>query len=523
MCPPTPPDAPVTSARGPTRLRVDTLLKADAIDDFTHGPFDPRVSHYTPIGYPCDADDEPQMATTMSRLSRKADSARTVALVLAVLGYRRRLRRRDQWSRPKLLSYQDEALARLRAHAYAKSPFYQDFHAGLTDAPLSALPVLTKQRLMDNFDCLMTRPDVHLANVERYLAQLRGNELFNNRYFVSATAGTTGRRGIFLWDFAEWVQVVSSYNRAFDWAGSSAGLTHRVKTAVVSSTNPSHQSARVGASIHSRWVPTLRIDSGDDIASVVARLNGWQPEMVIGYASMLRLLAEEQSAGRLAIRPQFIFSASEVLTDATRRLAADAWGRPPYNVYGATETSGIAAECGQHAGLHLLEDLVITEVVDPDNRPVPPGQYGTKVLVTVLFSRTLPLIRYEMSDSLQLAPPGHGCPCGRPYALISGIQGRQQEALNFPAADGHARTIQPLVFHHVMDTVSAAGWQVKQQGDGRLVVLLAQPQHVDPAALRVALRSALVGQGVQPPPIEVQEVPAIPRTALGKAPLIIRQ
>ena len=53
--------------------------------------------------------------------------------------------------------------------------------------------------------------------------------------------------------------------------------------------------------------------------------------------------------------------------------------------------------------MHLFEDLVITEVVDADNRPVPPGQYGAKVLVTVLFSRTLPLIRYEMSDSLQLA------------------------------------------------------------------------------------------------------------------------
>src|SRR5215217_7207785 len=89
---------------GPSRAKVDTLLKADAIDDFTSGPFDPRVSHHTPIGYRCDADDQPQMATTMSRLSRKVDSARRVALVLAVLGYRRRLRRRDQWSRPKLLS-----------------------------------------------------------------------------------------------------------------------------------------------------------------------------------------------------------------------------------------------------------------------------------------------------------------------------------------------------------------------------------------------------------------------------------
>ena len=177
-------------------------------------------------------------------------SARTVALVLAVLAYRRRLRRRDRWSRPALLAYQDRALRRLREYAYQKSRFYQDFHAGLASAPLSALPVLTKQMLMESFDSVVTRPGLRLIDVEDYLATLRGNELFQGRYFVSATAGTTGRRGVFLWNFPEWVQVVASYNRAFDWAGSTAGLTHRVKTAVVSSTNPSHQSARVGASIH---------------------------------------------------------------------------------------------------------------------------------------------------------------------------------------------------------------------------------------------------------------------------------
>jgi phenylacetate-CoA ligase len=159
--------------------------------------------------------------------------------------------------------------------------------------------------LMDEFDRVVTRPNVRLTDVERYLAQLRGDELFKDRCYVSATAGMTGRRGIFLWDFREWVQVVSSHNRAFDWAGSTAGLTHRVRTAVVSSTNPSHQSARVGASIHSHWVPTLRIDSGDELASIVARLNAWQPQMLIGYASMLPLLAEEQLADRLAISPQF--------------------------------------------------------------------------------------------------------------------------------------------------------------------------------------------------------------------------
>ena len=37
--------------------------------------------------------------------------------------------------------------------------------------------------------------------------------------------------------------------------------------------------------------------------------------------------------------------------------------------------------------MHLFEDLVITEVVDADNQPVPPGEYGAKVLVTALFTQ----------------------------------------------------------------------------------------------------------------------------------------
>ena len=209
---------------------------------------------------------------------------------------------------------------------------------------------------------------------------------------MCATAGTTGRRGVFVWDRREWVQVLASYNRAFDWAGVAAGLTRRVSMAVVSSTNPPHQSARVGASVHSRWIPTLRIDSGDDVAGIVARLNAAQPQVLVGYASMLRLLAEEQVAGRLRVSPRFVFSASEVLTDSTRALAAQAWTIRPFNVYGATETSGIAADCDRHAGMHLFEDLVITEVVDERHRPVPAGTFGAKLLVTVLFSRTLSLI-----------------------------------------------------------------------------------------------------------------------------------
>jgi hypothetical protein len=110
---------------------------------------------------------------------------------------------------------------------------------------------------MEHFDELVTDPTVRLTDVEAHLATLSGgDELFGGRYRVDSTSGSTGRRGLFLWDPGEWASVLASYNRSFDWAGVRAGLTHRTRMAVVSSITPWHQSARVGASVSSLWVPT---------------------------------------------------------------------------------------------------------------------------------------------------------------------------------------------------------------------------------------------------------------------------
>jgi phenylacetate-CoA ligase len=444
-----------------------------------------------------------------------------LAVVLRVLGRRHRLRQRDQWTREQLQAHQARALRQAREHAYAHSPFYRRFHAGRTDRPLQELPVLTKAMVMEHFDELVTDPAVTLAEVEAHLAALAGNERFRGRYWVAATSGTTGQRGIFLWDLDEWVTVLASYNRSLDWAGATAGLTQRVRMAVVSSTTPWHQSARVGATVRSPWVQTLRIDSGDPQEHILGQLDRFQPQVLVGYASMLRLLASEQFAGRLTIAPEVVFSASEVLTGETRRRIQQAWGRRPFDVYAATETAGIAAECQVHRGLHLFEDLVVTEVVDGDNQPVPPGVPGEKLLVTVLFGRTQPLIRYELSDTITPSDRLR-CPCGRPFALIDGIQGRIEEALSLPARSGGQVTVQPAVVHGVMDGVPAEGWQLVQEPERLAVLLAGAPYAFDDDALADRLRRELRSRGVLPPPVQVQRVRAIPRTALGKAPLIKR-
>jgi phenylacetate-coenzyme A ligase PaaK-like adenylate-forming protein len=203
----------------------------------------------------------------------------------------------------------------------------------------------------------------------------------------------------------------------------------------------------------------------------------------------------------------------------TKRLATEAWGATPFDVYAATETAGIASECEMHAGLHLYEDLVITEAVDEGGHAVPPGQPADRLLVTVLFSRTQPLIRYEISDSV--VPSDRACLCGRPFRLIDSVAGRREDVMHLPAATGTGQVaIHPNVIHDVLDRLAVGEWQVVQE-PGRIRLLVARPAaSFDGADVVDRMRDAMTEAGALPPPIEWAAVETIPRSGSGKARLI---
>jgi phenylacetate-CoA ligase len=422
----------------------------------------------------------------------------------------------DHWTRQQLEDYQARALQACREYAYAHSPFYQRFHRGLTDRPLQDLPVLTKAMLMEHFDDVVTDRAIHLEEVRQYLADPSGQERFLNRYRVMATSGSTGQPGVFLASQAEGATLTVGFSRFPAWAG----VTPKSKFALVASTASGHMSSQIPAMVHGQLLPRLQLSASEPVETLVQRLNEWQPDMLAGYASSLRVLAEEQRQGRLQITPRFIFSASETLTDETRRRVEEAWQTRLFNIYAATESGVLAAECQYHRGLHLFEDLVIVEVVDEHNRPVPPGVYGDKVLLTVLFSRTQPLIRYEVSDRVSRSRRKR-CPCNRPFALLDGIEGRAPEVLHFPARTCGQVAVIPHVFHRVMDTLPVSGWQIVQERNGLQVLLSGAQAGLHEETLLEALRRTLTEQGVMVPPIHIQRVAAIPRNASGKAPLIV--
>ena len=444
-----------------------------------------------------------------------------IALLSRLLFLRTHWHRRDRWDPAQIADHQEHALRDLRRAAYEGSEFYRRHHVGRFDAPLDQLPPVTKTELMANFDQAVTVPGLKLADIENHLQALTESGAnpgtpWQGRWWAAGTAGTTGRRGTFIWDRSEWATILASYARANDWAGISAGLTHPLKIAVVSSRVPTHQSAVVGASLRSRLVPTLRLDVTAPMAETVAALNGFQPRLLVGYASALRPLAAEQRAGRLAISPQAVMSASEVLSAQAAAEIEASWGNRPFDVYAATETAGIASPCSYRKS-HVYEDLVIVEPVDQAGMPVPSGTVGARLLVTVLFSRTLPLIRYEMSDRVGLG--GRGCPCGRSFALLSAVEGRVEDVLLLPGQESEV-PVHPNVFHNVLDKATNAGWQVVQEARGLRVLLVGLAPGISTEDVKTGIDSALTAAGVARTQVDVQLVEAVERTGLGKAPLV---
>jgi phenylacetate-coenzyme A ligase PaaK-like adenylate-forming protein len=317
------------------------------------------------------------------------------------------------------------------------------------------------------------------------------------------------------------------------------GATGPTRSALIASSAPWHYSARVGQALATRIVPTLRLDAAMPIDEMVARLNEWQPVSMATYPSVLRELAAAQIAGALRIQLQVIASSAEVLTAETRAAVRRAWGDITLqDTYGATEYAPIATECMQ-GRKHLFEDGAIIEVVDDDGRLVPPGETGTRLLLTIFERHTQPLIRYEISDRVRLT--GEQCPCGRPFRVIECIEGRQEDVLYFEhateahsaapggaeargadaQASGHLVAVHPNLFHDALERFAVTAWQVVHDDHALTTRVLGANDVSLRDAVARNIHGMLARAGAQAPRIEVLAVDQLERGATGKAPLIL--
>ncbi|HSD79417.1 MAG TPA: hypothetical protein VLB47_02110 [Solirubrobacteraceae bacterium] len=424
------------------------------------------------------------------------------------------LRRHDTWSRERLRRHQARMLAALLDHALARSPFYRRAYraAGAgRDTPLAGLPPVDKTTIMANFDEVVTDPRLRLADLEAHLERVSGDELYLGTYRVIGTGGTSGVRGVLAYDRPAWALSVAGALRTGAFMDLRARRGRRLRVASVTTTDPVHWSARYAATAGLGVTASLHLDARTPTVRLVAALNRHRPDLLECYPSIAAALAREQLEGRLRIRPRAVATSGEPRTEHTLGLMRAAWGDALFDGYATTETGLAGMECTRHRGIHLLEDLTIFEVED------------RRVLVTNLVNRTIPLVRYELSDMLTLA--GDPCPCGRPWRLVTTIAGRSEDLLRLRTASGAPLEVHPTALTGPLERRAGLRAFRVVHDPGALVVAVVPAPGVDPAVLArdvaAELEGVLRGLGVVRCPVRVEPAARIDRVgAAGKAKLV---
>jgi phenylacetate-CoA ligase len=186
----------------------------------------------------------------------------------------------------------------------------------------------------------------------------------------------------------------------------------------------------------------------------------YRPVKMYGYASALYLLARYfQETKRQPPRSlKVVFATAEPLFDFQRKAIEDAFDVRVAVEYGARDAGLMANEC-PNGGLHIPAEGMVVEVERSDR-----GVNG-EIVVTNLYSRAMPIIRYRTGDIGELG--SEPCSCGGGLPLLKKVEGRQTDFL--VATDG--RLLHALAVIYILrEMATVKEFQVIQERLDRIVV-----------------------------------------------------
>lgn len=273
---------------------------------------------------------------------------------------------------------------------------------------LSKLPFTSKEDLRDSY------PYGGLAVPQ--------NEIIE----AHTTSGTTGKPTLSFFtkkDLAEGSKAISEAWRTF-------GINKKSKVMFIMS-----YGLYSGAALNTYAIQSIGafvLPSG--IQPVLTQLNfmvDFEIDTIIatpGYLLYLYQWMKTNKFDRSKLKLIRAIAAGEVYSNDIREDIENKLQIKVFDHYGLCEVNtGIAYECTERKGLHVIDDYVIPEVVDPKtNKVLPVGEYG-ELVFTSLRKDASPIIRYRTKD-ITCIMPGK-CPCGRSRIRIGRIKSRIGETL----------------------------------------------------------------------------------------------
>lgn len=354
-----------------------------------------------------------------------------------------RLKRQAKFTPKQMRTLQEKKLRKMLHHAWEHSAYYRRTFeaAGITEGqldelPLSCFPTLNKKELLGHFDELVVPKDLRQRELREFDAQKSPDRKpYKGKYHVVHSSGSTGKPGYFVYDEAAWSAMLLGMLRAALWDMSIPQilslLAKRPRIAYIAATDGRYGGAMaVGDGIDQVGAKQIYLDIKTPLTEWIRQIKEFQPNIVIGYPSAVKILAELVEQGSVEVHAIRVISCGEPLGVSLRSYLEKIFQSKVVNFYGASESLTIGVEMDPEDGMLLFDDMNLIEV-----------ESGVMYL-TCLYNFAQPLIRYRISDSLTLKAAEENSPY--PFMKACGLLGRNEDILWFEDFDERREFLHPL-------------------------------------------------------------------------------
>lgn len=175
-----------------------------------------------------------------------------------------------------------------------------------------------------------------------------------------------------------------------------------------------------------------------------------------GYTSSLVLFAKYLKQKKVILKNvcpglKAAFATSEICDDIDRQIMEEGFGVKVVNEYGAAELDLIAFEDKNFDWLINYETLFV-EILDDNNQATLPGEEGN-VVITSLFNKAMPFIRYQLGDRAICSARIKG-----PYKILQHVVGRTNDIAVLPSG----KKSPGLTFYYISKSLLEGGDFMKE-------------------------------------------------------------
>ena len=319
--------------------------------------------------------------------------------------------------RERLRALQGERLRAVVKREYENVPLYRERmdEKGVKPADIRTVDDLQYLPFMEKTDLRDTFPYGLFAAPKKDIVRIQGS------------SGTTGKpivSGYTQNDIDAWTEMMA---RTLTAAGADENSIVQVCYGYGLFTGGlgAHQGAgRIGAM-------TVPMSSGNTQRQIMMMLELGTTHLCCtpSYALYLGETLEKMRIDRSQLKLKAGCFGAEPWTEEMRGEIERLLGLDALDIYGLTEIAGpgVSFECMEKHGMHVNEDHVIPEIINPlTGKALPYGEKGELVFTTIT-KEGMPMIRYRTHDICRLHD--EKCACGRTLVRMERLMGRTDDML----------------------------------------------------------------------------------------------